>query len=593
MKAKRNLIQIFLLGAVLLLLPAEVQAQLTFTTNNGAITITGYIGNPTALDIPSITNGYPVTAIGTNAFYNCTTLTNVTIGTNVLNIEYQAFHNCFSLTSITIPNSVTDIGSSAFSDTSLTNVTIGINVTNIGDEAFAVCRNLMAITVDTNNPVYSSVAGVLFDKNQTTLIQFPGDGTGNYTILDSVTNIGDNAFFDCDSLTSVTIPNSVTSIGGSAFYYCFNLTNVTIGTNVTSIGVGAFQSCFSLTSVTIPNSVTDIGGGAFSSCNGLTNVTIGTNVTSIGNEAFAVCHNLMAIMVDTNNPVYSSVAGVLFDKNQALLIQYPEGETGSYTIPNSVTSIENEAFQNCSSLTSITIPNSVTNVANTGGNPILITDDGGAFLFCYSLMAITVDTNNPVYSSVAGVLFNKSQTMLIECPEGAAGNYTMPNSVTNVTSYAFEFCTNLTSVTIPNSVTKIGEYAFGFCTSQTVYFMGNAITPANDSSVFYGDRNGTVYYLPNTTGWGTTFDGLPTVLWNPQAQNDASLGVQSNQFGFNITGSSNLIIVVEACTNFSNPVWSPVSTNTLNTFVGTNGTSYFSDPQWSNYPARFYRLRSP
>jgi hypothetical protein len=111
--------------------------------------------------------------------------------------------------------------------------------------------------------------------------------------------------------------------------------------------------------------------------------------------------------------------------------------------------------------------------------------------------------------------------------------------------------------------------------------------------VFSGDHHAMVYYLPGTTGWGATFDGRPTVLWNPQAQNDASFGVQNNQFGFNITGSSNLVIVVEACNDFANPVWQPVQTNTLNTFIGTNGTSYFSDPQWANYPARFYRFRSP
>ena len=105
----------------------------------------------------------------------------------------------------------------------------------------------------------------------------------------------------------------------------------------------------------------------------------------------------------------------------------------------------------------------------------------------------------------------------------------------------------------------------------------------------------TVYYLPGTTGWDNfaLLTGLPTVLWNPQAQNDSSFGVQNNQFGFNIAGSSNLVIVVEACTNFASPVWQPVQTNTLNTFIGTNGTSYFSDPQYANYPARFYRFRSP
>ena len=102
-----------------------------------------------------------------------------------------------------------------------------------------------------------------------------------------------------------------------------------------------------------------------------------------------------------------------------------------------------------------------------------------------------------------------------------------------------------------------------------------------------------IYYLPGM-GWQSPYAGLPAFLWNPLAQtSDTMFGVRTNRFGFNITGNSNLVIVVEACTNLAKSVWSPVSTNTLNTFVGTNGTSYFSDPQWTNYPGRFYRLRSP
>ena len=123
--------------------------------------------------------------------------------------------------------------------------------------------------------------------------------------------------------------------------------------------------------------------------------------------------------------------------------------------------------------------------------------------------------------------------------------------------------------------------------------MGNAPS-FGGTNVFYNDTNITVYYLPGSIGWGSTFIGVPTKLWNPQSQTgDGSFGMQTNQFGFNITGSSNLVIVVEAASNLANPIWSPVSTNTLNTFTATNGTSYFSDPQWTNYPGRFYRLRSP
>jgi len=169
---------------------------------------------------------------------------------------------------------------------------------------------------------------------------------------------------------------------------------------------------------------------------------------------------------------------------------------------------------------------------------------------------------------------------------------TIGNNVTNIGGLAFGFCSSLTNVTIGSSVTAIGNGAFEECTAlKGAYFSGN--TPIA-SSIFYDDNNATVYYLPGTTGWGLTFSGRPTVLWNPQAQSsDGSFGVRTNRFGFNITGSSNLVIVVEASTNPANSNWSPVSTNTLNTFVGANGSSYFSDPQWTNYPARFYRLRSP
>ena len=143
-------------------------------------------------------------------------------------------------------------------------------------------------------------------------------------------------------------------------------------------------------------------------------------------------------------------------------------------------------------------------------------------------------------------------------------------------------------MTIPNSVTNIGNDAFESCTSLNgVYFKGNALSVG--SPAFFYDTNTTIYYLPGTTGWGAVLGSRPTVLWNPQVQTgDATFGVRTNRFGFNIAGASNLVIVVEACSNLANPIWSPVRTNTL-----TGGSSYFSDPQWTNYPDRFYRLRSP
>ena len=260
--------------------------------------------------LTSITIPNSVTSIGYAAFEHCTGLTSITIPNSVTSISDWAFDGCTGLTSInvanennyyssnngvlfnkkktelirypegksqtsyTIPDSVTSIGYGAFYGcTGLTSITIPDSVTSIGSNAFEYCTGLTSINVASGNNCYSDNNGVLFNKKKTELIRYPeGKSQTSYTIPDSVTGIGDGAFWDCTGLTSITIPNSVTSIGNWAFFECTGLTSITIPNSVTSIGDGAFNSCTGLTSITIPDSVTSIGDWAFNGCTGLKDV---------------------------------------------------------------------------------------------------------------------------------------------------------------------------------------------------------------------------------------------------------------------------------------------------------------------------------
>ncbi len=172
-------------------------------------------------------------------------------------------------------------------------------------------------------------------------------------------------------------------------------------------------------------------------------------------------------------------------------------------------------------------------------------------------------------------------------------NITISDGVTTIGDRAFSDCSSLTNITIPNSVITLGFQAFAFCSSLTsVYFSCNA--PSLGDSVFYvyGTTEVTVYYLAGTAGWGATFGDRPTAYWHlpyPAILSfGPNFGVQTNRFGFIFSWATNIPVVVEASTTLVNPIWSPVGTNTL-----TDGSSYFIDPAWTNYPSRFYRVRSP
>jgi hypothetical protein len=532
--------------AILLALPRCGWAQFNFITNaDNTIAITGYTGAGGEVIIPDSTNGFPVTTIGGEAFIGQT------------------------LTSVMVPDSVKSIGVLAFAGCSgLTSVVIGSGVNNIGSDAFYNCAKLTNITVNTTNPSYASANGALFDKGLTTLIQFPASLAGSYVI-----------------------PSSVITIAGYAFSGCTGLTNVTVPDSVISIGNGVFEGCSALRNVMIPSSVVSVGGWAFVPCTALTNIS-----------------------VEVSNANYASAAGVLFDKALTVLIQYPGGLSGSYAIPQGVTSIGDVAFGICSSLTTVTIPNSVTNIGND------------AFVNCSNLTSLTIPDSvlsigNGALSGCTGLTNATIGNGVKNIPEGAFAQSTgltsviIGNGVTNIgtfafylcsnlksvvfginvstiSSYAFDTCTSLTTVTFPNTVNDIGDWAFYGCSSlHAAYFRGDAPTAngSGDYSIFDGET-GTAYYLPGTTGWSTNFGGWPTAQWfQPQPQILGSaygLGAGSNGFQFIISWATNAAVVVEASTNLQN--WTPVITNTL-----VSGTNAFADAAWTNYPQRFYRVRSP
>lgn len=274
------------------------------------------------------------------AFYGSTNLTNVTIPNSVTNIENYVFYQCTGLTSIIIPSSLGEMNREIFSGcTSLASVTIQNGVTSIGDGTFRGCTSLT-----------------------------------NVEIPNSVMNIEPYAFDGCTNLTGITIPDSVTRIDDAAFRDCKSLKSIEIPSSVTSIGESAFFNCTSLTNATIKDGVTSIYEVAFAGCTGLTSITIPSSVTSIIYDPFQRCTSLTSIKVADANTAYSSVNGVLFNKDITELVRYPEGKVSTaYAIPDSVTSIDSAAFNSCTGLTSLVLPDSVTSI------------DGAAFYDCMSL----------------------------------------------------------------------------------------------------------------------------------------------------------------------------------------------------------------
>jgi len=531
----------------------------------------------------------------------------------------SALKGCSGLTSLSILPGVTGIGASAFEGCNgLTSVSIPGSVNIIGDQAFVACNGLTSLTVDPANLRYRSDGGVLFDKSQNALTQYPGGLVGAYSIPAGVTSISGFAFKGCSGLTSVAIPGSVTNIGNSAFRDCSGLRSVAISSGATNIGVSAFEGCsglnvtflsgsigdsalkgcIALTGVTISSGVTDIEDSAFEGCSGLTSVEIPSSVTSIGTSAFKGCSGLRSVTLPSS---VTSVGGGAFEGCSGFSVTFLSDVTNiwasalsgcsgvsatflsgsigdfalsecnkltSVVISPGVSSIGASAFNNCTLLKSVTIPASVTNIGPQ------------VFRGCSGLTSLTVDPANTKYSSDRGVLFDKSQHVLIQCPAGLLGAYSIPASVTSIGGHAFRGCSRLTSVEIPGSVTSIGEWAFCDCSGLTSVTIPSSVTSIGDL-VFAGCSGLTSVTIPGSLisiGVSAFHDcrGLAKVTIPSSV---TSIG--NNAF-FSCTGLKVAEFLGGAPSMGNNVFYHPASEFAVKFHPGAKD---FTSPTWNGYPA--------
>ena len=376
----------------------------------------------------------------------------------------NAFAGC-SLSNRAIPDSVTANGNGAFSHCLLLeNISIPKSVICLNGNPFSDWGGMLECL----SPTFIYEDDVLFNKDKSEIVSFRNQKIESYIIPDSVTAIGDGAFWGCSSLSNIVIPDSVTAIGDFAFSDCSSLSNIVFPDSVTAIGDYAFWGCSSLSNIVIPDSVTAIGDFAFSDCSSLSNIVIPDSVTAIGDYAFWGCSSLSNIVIPDS---VTAIGDYAFSHCSSLSnIVIPDSVTaiGDYAfeycsslpnivIPNSVTAIGDFAFFDCSSLSNIVIPDSVTAIGNR------------AFSCCSSLSNIVIPDS---VTAIGDFAFSGCRSL---------SNIVIPDSVTAIGDFAFSDCSSLSNIVIPDSVTAIGKCAFSDCSS-----LSNIVIPDSVIAIGYG-----------------------------------------------------------------------------------------------------------
>ena len=395
--------------------------------------------------ITSVVFGQYVESIGNYAFYSCQSLNKLDFSkSSVKTIGSYAFTVCKSLESIEFPDSLESIGYGAFSAytygdrgsyeaSSLKSVKFGSGLKSIADYAFYENRALN--TVKFTGVALTSIGYQSFYNIAITELDLSGADA----------SIGTYAFYSCNSLETVKL-SGVKRIGQNAFYNCRKLTSVELSENLTTIESGAFQSCVALKNIEIPDSVTTIGDNSFKDCTELETVTIGKGCTSVTASAFTADFNLVKFDVSEDNENYTSVDGVLYNKEKTAVVCYPKSLSGEYVIPDTVTSIEKAAFENCNKLTKITIGSGVETV-----NPY-------AFNQCNLLATVVFKDSDTANKKICERAF-------YYC--GSLTEVDFGNAVTSIGDYAFTVCSKIKSLEFPDSLTSIGQFAFSPYTNGT------------------------------------------------------------------------------------------------------------------------------